>query len=139
MSLKVCPHPRGHVASCNGSLHSFKTKVEQYPYDPSLSASQRAALVEEWTEKETQRKALKLAQFQKEVKLRVSAREKLIQQEMVATSSKAMQSEQAAVERALRLDDTKVEADYCKFLEWQSCHFSHVITHSGTTMCCNGT
>ena len=115
-SLKVCPHPRGHIASCNGSLHRFTTKVELYPYDPSLSASQRAALVEEWTKKERQRKTLKLAQFQKEVKLRVSTREKLIQQEMMATSSKAMQSEQAIVEKALKLDDIKVKAGYCTLL-----------------------
>lgn len=108
MSLKVYPHPRCHIAPCNGSLDLLKAKVDRYPNGQCLSAAERAALVDEWTDKETERKALRLAQFQREVKLRVSAREKLIQQEMVETSSKAMQAEQAAAERALKLDDTKV-------------------------------
>ena len=107
-SWKVSSHPRGHVAHCNGSLDLLKTRVEQYPNDPCLTASERAQLVNEWTEKETERKSLKLAQFQKEVKFRVSAREKQIQQEMVAATSKAMDTEQAIVDQALKLDDTKV-------------------------------
>lgn len=108
MSLKVYGHPRGHIASCNGSLEQLKTRVSCDLYDPSLSASERGALVQEWTEKERERKALKLAQFQRDVKSRVNAREKLMQQEMAETSSKAMRSEQEAAERALKLDNTKV-------------------------------
>ena len=106
--MKVQPHQRGHVANCNGNVRQLETRVEQYPNDPHLSARERAALVDEWTERETERKALRLAQFQREVRVRVSAREKLMQQEMAAASSRALHSEQAAVERALKLDDTKV-------------------------------
>jgi len=108
MSLRVCPHPRGHIASCNGSLQKFQTKVECDLHNPHLSAAERAALVQDWTEKERERKALRLARFQQEVKDRVSAREKLIQQEIAQTSSKAMRLEQEAAERALKLDNTKV-------------------------------
>lgn len=106
--MKVCPHPRGHVASCNGSLDQLQTRIQCDFHDPRLSAGERAALVQEWTQKERERKAQKLAQFQKDVKSRVSAREKLIQQEMAATSSKAMKYEQEAAEKALKLDNTKV-------------------------------
>lgn len=108
MSLKVCPHPRGHVASCNGSLDQLQTRIHCDFNDRRLSAGERATLVQEWTHKERERKAQKLAQFQKDVKSRVSAREKLIQQEMAATSSKAMKYEQEAAEKALKLDNTKV-------------------------------
>lgn len=108
MSLRVRTHPRGHISSCNGNLHQLETKVVHYLDDPSLNAVERAALVQEWTKKEGERKAQRLAKFQKEVKVRVSARGKLMQQEMAATSTKAMQSEQDAAERALKLDDNKV-------------------------------
>lgn len=112
MSLKVCPHPRGHIASCNGSLEELETRIECDLRDPCLSAAERAALVQEWTERERMRKALKLSQFQRDVKNRVSAREKLVQQEMAAATSKAMESEQEAAERALKLDNTKVSHNY---------------------------
>lgn len=112
-SLKVCPHPRGHVASCNGSVGELETRVDCALHDPCLSASDRAGLVQEWTEKERMRKALKLSQFQKDVKNRVSAREKLVQQEMAAATTKAMKSEQEAAERALKLDNTKVGQGEC--------------------------
>lgn len=90
---------RGHVASCNGALQQLETKVEQDIHEPPLSAEQRAAVVEEWTEREVERKAQRLVQFQRDVKNRVSAREKLIQQELAEASSRAMRSEQKAAER----------------------------------------
>ncbi len=104
---RVRPHIRGHIASCNGSVEKLETRVVCAHSYPSLTAAERAALVEEWTEKERQRKALRLAKFQKRVKIRVSAREKVMQKEIAETSSKAMKSEQRAAERVQKLD-TKV-------------------------------
>lgn len=108
MTLRVRPHPRGHIASCNGSLEQLEARVEHFLDDPSLNAVEKAVLVEEWSEKEKEKKAARLAQFKKGVKERVSARRKLMEQEMAENTTKAMQSEQAAAERAMKLDDTKV-------------------------------
>ena len=105
MGLRVRPHIRGHSASCNGSVEKLDAKVESDHVDPRLSAVERAALVQEWSDQEMQRKAQRLAQFQKDVKTRVSSREKAIQREMAVTSSRALKSEQKAAERAMRLDD----------------------------------
>ncbi len=107
MSLRVDSHIRGHVASCNGRVDKLRIKVEQDIENPG-NAVEQAAHVEDWSKNEWKRKELRLAQFRKEVKNRVSAREKLIQKEIAATSTKAMQSEQEAVERALKLDKIKV-------------------------------
>ena len=106
--LRVRPHIRGHIASCNGSVEKLEARIECDHNDPRLSAVERAALVEEWTEKERERKAERLAKFQKNVKIRVSAREKVMQKEMAETSNKAMKSEQKAAERAMKLDEPKV-------------------------------
>ena len=97
--LKKVNFRRDHVASCNGVLQQMETKVEQDLHDPQLSAEERATLVEEWTEREMKRKAQRLAQFQRDVKNRVSAREKLIQKELADASNRAMLSEQKAAER----------------------------------------
>ena len=108
MSLKVSAHPRGHVAACNGSLHQVDTIVKCDLQDRNLNAAERAALVQEWTEKERVRRALKLVRFQEEVKSRVNAMGKVRRREMAQTCSKAMISEQNAAERAQKLSDTKV-------------------------------
>ena len=104
MSLKVEVHPRGHVALCNGPIHRIPIKIEQNLDDPPGNAEEMADRVQEWTKRESERKALKLAKFQRTVKTRVNARERLMQQEMAATSSKAMQSD---AEKALKLDKSQ--------------------------------
>lgn len=109
MNLRVDRHPRGHVAACNGDLDVVGAVVEQYDNDDLFgNADVTAAKVQEWSEREMEKKAQRLIQFQRRVRSRVSATERLIQQEMATASSRNMQSEQAAAERAVKLDNTKV-------------------------------
>lgn len=105
ITLRIPRHSRdSDVATWNGHVRQVGARVEHDPEDPRENAAEIAAQIEEWNEKERQYKALRLARFQREVKSRVSTRGKLIQQEMGALSSKAMQSEQAAAEKAIKLE-----------------------------------
>ena len=80
-SLKVTPHPRGHIASCNGRVESIEAWAE--PVDiPSCSncASHRAAQVQRLAQQEGEKKLAELTKFRKNVKRRVRQVEKTREQ-----------------------------------------------------------
>ena len=105
--LRIEPHPRGHIASCNGRINNVGVRVE-HSYDAPENAVQTAAVFQDWSRKEKERKVQELARFQKNVKSRVLEKEKAKQQQLVADSTKRVQSEQRAAEKAVNLDRIKV-------------------------------
>ena len=94
---------RGHRILCTGDINLVNAKVEQCYEDPPSKAADVAAYMESLGEEERKRKAIELKRFRKEVKNRINSRKKMMEKEMAATSSKAMQSERNAAERALKL------------------------------------
>lgn len=113
MTLRVDRHRRGHLARCNGDVNEVGAIVEQCCEDLPGYAATTAAQMQEWSARESEKKAQRLVQFQRRVRSRVNARERLIQQEMASVSSKNMQSEKAAAERAVKRDNTKVNGQAC--------------------------
>ena len=125
MILRTDRHSRGHLAHCNGDVDKVGAVVEQCYQDIPGKAAITAAQIQEWSDREIEKKALRLVQFQRRVRSRVNARERLMQQEMASVSSKNMQSEQAAAERAVRLDNTKVNGNQAIFFSHHpTFHFS---------------
>lgn len=87
-SLKVTPHPRGHIASCNGRVETIEAWVE--PVDilscPTC-ASHRAAQVQRLAQQEREKKLAKLVKFRKDVKRRVHQVQKTREQKTCAETT----------------------------------------------------
>lgn len=87
-SLKVTPHPRGHIASCNGRVETIEAWVE--PVDVlscPTCVSQRAAQVQKLTQQEREKRLAKLAKFRKDVNKRVRQVGKNTEQEVYAKTA----------------------------------------------------
>lgn len=87
-SLKVTPHPRGHIASCNGRVETIEAWVE--PVDVlscPTCASHRAAQVQRLAQQERERKLAKLAKFRKDVKKRVYKVQNTMEQKTCAETT----------------------------------------------------
>ena len=111
-SVRVEPHLRGHIASCNGRLELVQARVEA-SREPGGWARE-VALKEEVTRQEEQdKKAKRLLTFQHQVKQRVLQRERSKQQQLAAQSSQAVQCEQRVAEQAVALDTSaKAKVDH---------------------------
>ena len=105
MTLRVDRHPRGHVAPCNGDIGLVGASVVQCSEENS---SWTASQVQKWGERELEKKAQRLIQFQRSVKDRVNTRERLVQRKMATVSGKDIGSEPTAAERAVQLHIGKV-------------------------------
>ena len=114
-SLRVERHPRGHVASCNGRVELLNTRVVSCT-DPSENAAENALMMDVWGRREKERKAQELESFQRRVKHRVSQREREKQREMAHKSTELVQSEQRVAEKAVKLDQTKVDSKKVELL-----------------------
>ena len=87
-SLKVTPHPRGHIASCNGRVEKIEAWVE--PVDIascSTCASHRASQVQSLVQHERERKLAELARFRKDVKKRVRQVEKAKERKLLTEAT----------------------------------------------------
>lgn len=75
-TLRVIPHPRGHIASCNGAVDLVQARAERYQ-DAPWGGREVALLVETRGERERE-KMKELVHFRSQVKERVKRREKVI-------------------------------------------------------------
>ena len=108
-SLKIQPHIRGHVSSCNGRVDLVGVKVEQCQ-EHIQNASNIATEVEAQVQRERERKKIELAKFQKRVKQRAFEWERTKQLQLAAKTTETVESEQKIAEQAVKLDKIKVKA-----------------------------
>ena len=107
-SVRVEPHPRGHIASCNGRVELVQARVEACK-EPGGQAREVALREEVIRQEEQEKKTKKLVAFQHQVKERVLRRERSKQQQLVAESSQAVQCEQRVAEQAVVLDQSSAK------------------------------
>lgn len=106
-SLKIQPHIRGHVSSCNGRVDLVGAKVEQCQ-DHIQSASNVASEIETQLQREREKKKKGLAKFQKRVKQRAFEWERTKQLQLAARTTETVESELKIAEQAVKLDKIKV-------------------------------
>ena len=108
-TLKIEPHIRGHIASCNGRVDRVGAKAEQCgDHSHDYNASDMAALVDAQVRRGRERKRQELEKFKRRVKQRAVAWERTKQLQMAATTTEIVTSEQKTAEQAVKLDKVKV-------------------------------
>ena len=95
--LRVEPHPRGHIASCNGNREQVAAFAE--PCAVGLDSRNKALAMEERMRREREKKRQKILDFQRRMKKGLSQKEKAWKQMMAENASKAVECEQKAVEK----------------------------------------
>lgn len=97
-TLRVIPHPRGHIASCNGAVDLVQARAERYQ-DAPWGGREVALLVETRGEREREKKMKELVHFRSQVKERVKKREKVI------SPREVVWPEYSVPRRATRMED----------------------------------
>lgn len=99
-SVRIVPHPRGHIASCNGRVDRVQARVERSTYQhPPWGGREVATLVEAEGNRQRERKMAELVHFQNQVKARVRRRG------VVASCCDIAWPEQRVSEQAVKLEE----------------------------------